>query len=199
MPTIRLTQLAVDKLAPPKTGRVVHWDRTLPGFGLRMTATGAKSGLPCTGSAASGIGTIGPLARIPKVDDARKLARESMAKAAAGENPVARAEGAGTQGCRDYLPAVAERYVERYAKKHTKPTTWKELQRQLDVDVFPHWAIGKCLDHAPGCCRPAGRHRAPRFAGSGEPDSRAAEDAVRLGSARGNHSRTTQPRASTRL
>src|SRR5262249_21241336 len=40
----------------------------------------------------------------------------------------------------DTFSAVAERYVERYARKNTKATTWKELKRQLEVDVFPKWA-----------------------------------------------------------
>jgi integrase len=34
---------------------------------------------------------------------------------------------------------VALSYVERYAKKHTSSPTWGELQRQLNVDVFPKW------------------------------------------------------------
>jgi integrase len=40
----------------------------------------------------------------------------------------------------DNFRAVADRYVERYAKKNTKPTTWMELRRQLEVDVLPKWA-----------------------------------------------------------
>jgi integrase len=40
----------------------------------------------------------------------------------------------------DNFRAVADRYVERYAKKNTKPTTWMELGRQLEVDVLPKWA-----------------------------------------------------------
>ena len=43
MPSIRLTQLAVDKIAAPQSGRTIFWDRHLPGFGLRVTAKGAKS------------------------------------------------------------------------------------------------------------------------------------------------------------
>ncbi len=43
MPTIRLTQLAAERLSVPNSGRTVYWDRGLPGFGLRITAKGAKS------------------------------------------------------------------------------------------------------------------------------------------------------------
>ena len=140
MPTIRLTQMGVEKLAPPKIGRVVYWDRTLPGFGLRVTATGGKSWICKTRVGTKQVfETVGPLARIPKVDDARKLARESMAKAAAGENPVAQRRERERTAAATTFRLIAVRYVERHAKKHTKPTTWKELQRQLDVDVFPHW------------------------------------------------------------
>src|SRR5438067_6400384 len=38
MPTIRLTQKAVDALKPPADGRVEYWDTHLPGFGLRVAA-----------------------------------------------------------------------------------------------------------------------------------------------------------------
>src|ERR1041384_6865196 len=90
MPTIRLTQLAAEKLAPPASGRVVYWDRHLPGFGVRITASGAKSWVAMyrvDGKAV--METIGSLAKVPKVDDARQAARDSMGKAARGENPVA--------------------------------------------------------------------------------------------------------------
>src|SRR5690348_11513801 len=135
MPTIRLTQLAVDRLTAPATGRVIHWDRTLPGFGVRITTNGAKSWVAMYRvNGKTVMETIGPLARIPKVDDARKLARDSMARAAAGENPVVERRERARKNAAATFRSVAERYLERYAKKHTKPTTWKELQRQLDVD-----------------------------------------------------------------
>ena len=43
MPTLKLTQVAVDKLKPPATGRVEYWDSQLPGFGLRVSDTGRKT------------------------------------------------------------------------------------------------------------------------------------------------------------
>jgi len=91
MPRIRLTQLAADKIAPPPAGRVVYWDRVLPGFGLRVTSNGARSWI-ASYRLADGrkvMETIAPIARLPKVDDARQAARASMEKAASGDNPVA--------------------------------------------------------------------------------------------------------------
>jgi integrase len=131
MPTIRLTQRAVETLKPPATGRVEYWDSHLPGFGLRVAGSGRKTWVA--------------LALIPSVAEARDRARESMHKARAGKNPVAErrerelAAKIKAEALPDTFRAVAARYLERYAKKNTKPTTWRELQRQLEVDVFPKW------------------------------------------------------------
>src|SRR5271170_6581432 len=43
MPKRSLTQLFVDRIGPPKAGRVEYWDTHLPSFGLRVSASGAKS------------------------------------------------------------------------------------------------------------------------------------------------------------
>ena len=43
MPTMKLTQIAVDRLSPPKTGRLEFFDTHLPGFGLRIADTGHKA------------------------------------------------------------------------------------------------------------------------------------------------------------
>ena len=40
MPTLKLTQAAVERLKPPASGRVEYWDSQLPGFGLRVSAPG---------------------------------------------------------------------------------------------------------------------------------------------------------------
>src|SRR6266851_10434850 len=89
MPTIRLTQLVAEKIAAPATGRVIYWDRLLPGFGLRVTTTGAKSWVAMYRVSGKRVmETLGQLAKLPKLDDARRAARESMEKAAAGGHPV---------------------------------------------------------------------------------------------------------------
>ncbi len=33
----------VENLIPPKSGYEIHWDKRLPGFGVRITSNGAKS------------------------------------------------------------------------------------------------------------------------------------------------------------
>jgi integrase len=146
MPTIRLTQRAIETLPRPATGRVEYWDTHLPSFGVRVAASGRKTWVAMYRVDGKLIReTIGILALIPNVAEARERARESMNNAQAGRNPVAErrerelAAKIKAEAPSDAFRPVATRYLERYAKKNTKPTTWKELQRQLEVDVFPKW------------------------------------------------------------
>ena len=89
MPTLKLTQAAVNNRKPPMRGRKEVWDSPLPGFGLRNSATGRK-----TWQAFYRVGgkpvreKLGTLAQIPNVAGARELARQSMTKARSGANPV---------------------------------------------------------------------------------------------------------------
>src|SRR4051794_508206 len=89
MPTTKLTQLGIAKLKPPKSGRVTHWDTYLPSFGLMITSNDARS-WKCAYRVNRKlvIETLGSLAQIPRVDDARNRARISMLKAKTGINPV---------------------------------------------------------------------------------------------------------------
>src|SRR2546423_7290342 len=90
MPTVRLTQRAVETLKPPAAGRVEYWDSHLPGFGLRVASSGRKTWVAMYRVAGKLIReTIGTLALIPNVAAARDRARESMQQAQAGKNPVA--------------------------------------------------------------------------------------------------------------
>ena len=40
MAATKLTQIAVDRIKPPPSGRVEYFDTQLPAFGLRISATG---------------------------------------------------------------------------------------------------------------------------------------------------------------
>jgi integrase len=147
MPTTKLTQVAVEKLKAPEQGRMEYWDSQLPGFGLRISDSGRKTWVALYRVGGKLVReTIGTAALIPNVAEARERARQSMQKAQAGENPVVQrrereqAAMAASEKLLDNFRAVADRYVERYAKKNTKPTTWMELRRQLEIDVLPKWA-----------------------------------------------------------
>lgn len=87
--------------------------------------------------------TLGNLAMLPKVADARERARVSLQAAARGINPVEERRGL-IENARNAkattFGAVAERYVREYVEKHTRASTIKETKRILDRDVKPAWA-----------------------------------------------------------
>jgi len=144
MPAIRLTQAAVERLKPPAKGRVVHWDKHLPGFGLRITENDARSWVAMYRvSGKLVMETLGQFARIPKVDEARKLASGAILRGLSGEHPTEakkRRQHEAEKAAASAFKAAAERYVESYARKNTREATWREVERQLRVDVFPYWA-----------------------------------------------------------
>ncbi|HVC51525.1 MAG TPA: Arm DNA-binding domain-containing protein, partial [Stellaceae bacterium] len=146
MPTLKLTQLAVDRLKPPGSGRVEYWDSQLPGFGLRVSETGRKTWIALYRVSGKLVReTIGTAALIPKVDEARERARASLLLARGGKNPVAereeraeterRALDADRTRARNSLGVVLDRYLAERAKLRLRPSTFAEVERALAVDV----------------------------------------------------------------
>jgi hypothetical protein len=169
MPTIRLIQLAVDRLAPPATGRIVYWDRHLPGFGMRVTARGAKSWVAMYRVNGKTImETIAPLARLPKVDDARQLARDSMGKAAAGDNPVVEKRVKAARSEANTVAAAVARYLaecDRNLKPKTAVRATAERRCRASArrkpGSTPRWAWSI------GCCATFAGRQQPAWRGSG--------------------------------
>ena len=147
MPTIKLTQPAVDRLKPPASGRVEYWDNQLPGFGLRVSDSGRKTWVALYRVDGRSVReTIGTTALIPSVADARARARRSMQRAREGVNPVEQRRGAAraAQLAEERAPAetfaaVADRYMAAYVERNTRPATIKETRRILERDVKPKW------------------------------------------------------------
>jgi integrase len=146
MPTIKLTQPAVEKLKGPSSGRIEYWDRQLPGFGLRISETGRKTWVVMYRVGGKLVReTLGTAATTPNVTDARTRARESLQKAQAGVNPVEErrvsertAKLAGERTPNSFGAAV-DLYLNRYSEKNTKPSTHKETKRVVDRDVRVVW------------------------------------------------------------
>jgi integrase len=150
VPTLRLTQLAAERQGPPKSGRIIYWDRLLPGFGLRLTAKGARSWVAMYRvGGRSVMQTLGPMARL-RVEEARQLARECMAKAASGTNPVAekrnkarQAETAAAIAAANTMGAAARRYLAESRNARTgailRVKTAREWRRIFEHDVLPRW------------------------------------------------------------
>jgi integrase len=146
MPTIKLTQPAIEKLKAPLTGRIGYWDNQLPGFGLRISETGRKTWVVMYRVGGKLVReTLGKAAVIPNVADARSRARESLQKVQAGVNPVEEKRGseraaklAGERTPKSF-GAAADLYLTRYAERNTKTSTHKETKRVLQHDVRVKW------------------------------------------------------------
>ena len=138
--SMRFTQLAVERLAPPKTGRVIIWDRLLPGFGLRISSTGARAWVAkYRVNGRQVMETIATVARLPNVADARQAARKSMAAAGAGNNPVVEKRTAAARTAANSVRVAAERYLAEHCDRNLKPATAREWHRIFEHDVLPRW------------------------------------------------------------
>lgn len=144
MPTIKLTQTAVDRLKPPSDmARIEYWDSQLPGFGLRITSEGRKvwQTMYRVAGGRQRRETLGTLATMPRVDDARNAARASMLKARQGVDPVAERKAAQD----NTVAALFDKYTDKYMKKKRRrdDAYIAETRRTFNADVLP--ALGTKL------------------------------------------------------
>jgi integrase len=137
-----LTQLIVELGKPPKSGRVVHWDALVPGFGLRISDKNSRSWIAMYRVKSKTVmQTLGSLALIPKVDDARQLAREAIIRARSGVNPVEekRSEEASAEAEQVTFSAVADRWMREYVERNCSESLARERRRTLGRDILPRW------------------------------------------------------------
>ena len=132
-----LTKTAVDQLeydpAGPKM-QVEYDGAEIPGFGVRVHPTGRKTfvlsyrtrGRPTPRRIV--LGTYGPMT----LDEARKLARQTLLEAKTGEDPL---EARHKQRYGDAVRDLATVYLERHAKPRKK--TWKEDERRIGKHILP--------------------------------------------------------------
>ena len=159
MPRSNLTQLSVERLRPPTEGAVTYWDKMLPGFGLRVSSRGRKTWLCVYRVAGKPVmETLGTMAVVPRLADARDAAREAMRKAKAGVHPVAERRAAARAAEADKAAAVsaareaiegrfeavarrwlAEGWRRSKAKRRWSPGYAAEVRRIVEHDVFPQW------------------------------------------------------------
>jgi integrase len=146
-PKTRLTALGVERLKAPKSGRLEVFDAVLPGFGIRISATDARSyfvmamvgaGAPirdADGNITAGRRlrrfTLGD-ARVVLLDEARDKARDIFRRIDAGEDPTAQQQ-ATIPTFRDF----AMDYLGR-RKGNLRPVTYIELGRTLR-EVSRRW------------------------------------------------------------
>ena len=130
----KLTKRLVDSLAA-EGGDLVVWDAELPGFGVRVKPSGVKSF--CiqyrNEQGRSRRVTIGRYGRMT-VDEARKEARQKLAKVDRGADPAQEKQAARTDIT---MKELSNRYMEEYALLHKKPLSVAADERSLRLVILP--------------------------------------------------------------
>jgi len=121
---MKITKTVIDGLEPPAKGYRIEWDDALPGFGVRITATGARSFILQKKVGGKDqritIGKYGPLT----LEQARKQAQVLLGKIAEGLNP--RAEKVRQRMQQTTLEAAMEDYLQ--SRKSMKESTKKDYR-----------------------------------------------------------------------
>jgi integrase len=137
MPKRAITQLFLERISPPKAGRVEYWDTAQPGLCLRVSASGAKSWACMYRVSGKQVReTLGTIAEIPRVADARALAEASIEKAKGGVHPIAERQAEAKRLAMNTVNAAAKKWL---AACKLKPKTIKGYKQIFDHDVLPRW------------------------------------------------------------
>lgn len=136
--SVRLTELQIRRSTPPAAGNVIRYDTEVPGFGLRITAAGARAfvlNYRCDGRERRlTIGTWPAWSATAGRERAKELRRQIDQ----GIDPLAARSarrGALT------VASLAKDYVKRYAEVMKK--SWREDDRILRVNVLPGLGAAK--------------------------------------------------------
>ena len=148
----RLTDVAVQKALPPKTGQRAISDAEVPNLSIRISKGGSKSwSLTYYFGSKRRRMTLG---RYPAlgVKDARSVAREALSELAKGVDPASEKKRRARQQVRVYdetFGSLATRFMREYERgiaHDDNPNgamplhkTWKETQQLLDKYVLPEW------------------------------------------------------------
>jgi integrase len=136
----KLTKRAIDGLNRPSDSQEIVWDRTLPGFGLRITPAGHKGFVVQyrVGGRTRRL-TLGDYGLLT-VDQARDRAKKALGDVANGLDPAAERE-AGQRAHRERLGAptiaqLAPLFLDG-CRAHCKPGTVEEYERIFEHDILP--------------------------------------------------------------
>ncbi len=144
----RLTDKSVAKLAPPARGNRIAYDGTVAGFGVRVTAGGARSFVLNYRRKADGRERRYTIGAFPNwsTTAAREEARRLRRKIDAGADPV------GDLREQRSAPAVSD-LADRFLLEHVprkRPATQRDYRQQLAVDVLPVLGRTKVAAVTPG-------------------------------------------------
>lgn len=131
----KLTDKFLENVKAPTEGRLEVFDTLTPGFGVRV----GKRGRPVFfvmyrvhgKQIRQKLGTY-PTTSLQK---ARKEAGEALDLASGGADPKLEA----LRKRKQQFKIVAQEFLERYAKVHQKPTSYKQTQRYVEKTLIPEW------------------------------------------------------------
>lgn len=131
---VKLTKRSVEGITPGSSELVV-WDEQLPGFGVRVKPSGARSYLVQYRNA-SGRSRRLTLGRhgVVTAEQARRRARLLLAEVAGGEDPVERRDEQRRAGT---LAEFAQRYLAQHALVKKKPSSIRSDRWLLERHVLP--------------------------------------------------------------
>ena len=141
MPTKKLTDLFVERVKPPASGRAEYFDAAFPGLALRVTQKGGKSwSVFYRISGRLRRFTIGD-ARSIKPAQARREASTALERVRQGFDPAdeKRARRDVPSPDTETFGAVAQDYLDRHLKKNNALSTYQEATRDLETNALPKW------------------------------------------------------------
>jgi integrase len=140
---MKLTKRALDALKPNPTRDVFLWDHEVPGFGLRIKSSGVRSFIVQyrNDHGASRRMTLGKFGVLTP-DEARKIAKQTLAEAARGGDPAERRaqdREAMTvrQVCHAYLEAAEKGFILGKRRRPKKPSTLYIDRGRIERHILP--------------------------------------------------------------
>lgn len=137
MPSLVLTDRALNGLKPKPGQQFELFDRSTPGLSLRVSPGGAKCFSLCYRIA--GCNRRLTIGRYPLVTlaEARKRARDALTQVARGLDPANEKIRVREQYASRLVPAVLDDFIEHHAKRKTR--NWKETERILRSEFAAPW------------------------------------------------------------
>ncbi len=143
---VKIGKRVVDAIQPGEAERFI-WDADLPGFGIRIRPSGAASyiALYRNGSGRSAPRRRVTLASVGSItpDEARRLARVTLADAAKGLDPAA---VKARRRKEEVIGDLCDRYLREHVAAHNKTSTADFAERQVDVHIRPEFGRTKIGD-----------------------------------------------------
>src|SRR5215831_3385811 len=132
---MRLTQASIDRLAlPPGKNEVITFDDDVPGFGLRLRASGSRTFIVQYSLGGRqrrmSLGTT----KILDAAKARQTARNLLAKVRLGHDPAVERAEARTRASDEPLGAIIGRFLARQERR-LRPRSYGDTRRYLER----HW------------------------------------------------------------